>query len=281
MNETITTIVGNVVDEPNRRRLESGVSVTSFRVASTARRFDRATSHWTDGESLYLKVTCWRALAENVYRSFVKGDPVVITGRLFTRLYEVGESRRAAYELEATAAGFDLNRGVSTFKRVSNRGTTVDEVGVDGLPSGGAVDAHLEAAKGPSRSPSAWTPPQAANWHRTAFPVACGSPGMGTTPSGRTPGEPKTPEIPRTSRTPSTSGKRRAAPRKEPTCGPMSRGTRRAAWWRRSAEQRCRPRAGRQLAAVGAQPRRWPEPSVARMGPAGHSPPAGPPPGSY
>lgn len=147
MNETLTTIVGNVVDEPNRRRLESGVSVTTFRIASTARRFDRATNHWTDGDSLFLKVSCWRALAENVDRSFVKGDPVVVVGRLHTRLYEVGDSRRAAYELEATAAGFDLNRGVATFKRVSNRGATVDEVGVDGLPTGGAIDAHLDAAQ--------------------------------------------------------------------------------------------------------------------------------------
>src|SRR5689334_3773773 len=119
MNETITTIVGNVVDTPGRRKLDSGVSVTSFRVASTARRFDRVTNRWVDGESLFLKVTCWRALAENTAASLVKGDPVVVTGRLYTRLYEVADSRRAAYELEATAIGFDLNRGRGKFERIS------------------------------------------------------------------------------------------------------------------------------------------------------------------
>jgi single-strand DNA-binding protein len=150
MNETITTIVGNLVDEPNRRKLESGVSVTSFRVASTARRFDRVTSHWIDSDTLFLKVTCWRNLAENTERCLVKGDPVVVTGKLYTRLYEVGDARRAAYELEASAVGFDLNRGVGTFKRTSsNRTATVDEVGVDGIPTGGAIDAHLEAAAVP------------------------------------------------------------------------------------------------------------------------------------
>ena len=119
MNETITTIVGNVVDQPSRRVLDSGVSVTSFRVASTARRFDRVTNRWIDGDSLYLKVTCWRALAENTEASVVKGDPVVVTGKLYTRLYEVAESRRAAYELEATAIGLDLNRGRASFRRIS------------------------------------------------------------------------------------------------------------------------------------------------------------------
>ncbi|MFI5954993.1 single-stranded DNA-binding protein [Cryptosporangium sp. NPDC051539] len=145
MNETTTTIVGNVVDSPSKRVLDSGISVTSFRVASTSRRYDRVTNGWADGESLYLKVTCWRNLAENTAASIVKGDPVIVHGRLFTRLYEVAESRRAAYELEATAVGFDLNRGSARFKRsVSSRASTVDEVGPDGLPTGGAVDAHLE-----------------------------------------------------------------------------------------------------------------------------------------
>ncbi|SHN27256.1 single-stranded DNA-binding protein [Cryptosporangium aurantiacum] len=145
MNETITTLVGNVVDTPSRRTLDSGVSVTSFRVASTSRRFDRVTNRWVDGDSLYLKVTCWRSLAENTSVSLVKGDPVIVTGRLYTRLYEVAESRRAAYELEATAIGFDLNRGRATFQRMpSSRAVTVDEAGPDGLPTGSAVDAHLD-----------------------------------------------------------------------------------------------------------------------------------------
>jgi single-strand DNA-binding protein len=147
VNETITTIVGNVVDAPNRRQLESGVSVTSFRVASSARRFDRVTNQWVDGDSLYLKVTCWRGLADNVSRSIVKGDPVVVTGRLYSRLYEVEEGRRAAYELQAQSVGFDLNRGVGTFKRLPKRGATVDEVGADGIPSGSAIDAYLDAAR--------------------------------------------------------------------------------------------------------------------------------------
>lgn len=160
MNDTITTIVGNVVDTPSRRVLDSGVCVASFRVASTARRFDRVTNRWADGESLFLKVTCWRGLAENTIASVVKGDPVVVTGRLFTRTYEVAESRRASYELEATAIGLDLNRGRATFKRVSTaRAVTVDELGPDGLPTGSAVEAHLETGIAASGSSTSETDP--------------------------------------------------------------------------------------------------------------------------
>ncbi len=144
MKETVTTLVGNVVDTPVRRKLESGVSVTTFRVASTARRFDKATQRWADGDSLYLRVNCWRQLAENVDRSLVKGDPVVVTGRLYTRLYEVGDQRRASYELEASAIGFDLSRGTAQFQRVNHaHAQTTDGVGADGMP--GARPEEFEA----------------------------------------------------------------------------------------------------------------------------------------
>ena len=39
MNDTIVTVVGNVVDSPRRVSLDNG-AVTNFRRASTARRYD-------------------------------------------------------------------------------------------------------------------------------------------------------------------------------------------------------------------------------------------------
>jgi single-strand DNA-binding protein len=145
MNETITTITGNLVDQPLRRRLESGVSVTSFRVASNARRYDKVIDRWVDGDSLYLRVTCWRGLAENVERSVVKGDPVLVTGKLYTRMYDAGEGQRASYELEATAVGFNLAKGTAQFSRAERlSGATTDEVGEDGLPTGQSIEHHLD-----------------------------------------------------------------------------------------------------------------------------------------
>lgn len=136
MNETTVTVIGNVVDEPQRRKTEAGISVTNFRVASTARRYDRQDGRWIDGDSLYLKVSCWRQLADNVDRSVVKGDPIVVTGRLYTRSYEVEGQRRSSYELEALALGLDLTRGVAQFTRSRNAPPTYE---VNGEAGGGAA----------------------------------------------------------------------------------------------------------------------------------------------
>jgi single-strand DNA-binding protein len=117
MYETLVTVVGNVVDAPSRKNIDGGTTVCNFRVASTARRFERKTGTWVDGDSLFLKVTCWRQLADNVAASVHKGDPVVVTGRLFTKSYEKDGQRRSSYEMEAHSIGHDLARGTSEFTR--------------------------------------------------------------------------------------------------------------------------------------------------------------------
>jgi single-strand DNA-binding protein len=117
MNDTTVTVVGNVVDNPQLRTTNSGIDVVNFRVASTARRRDKVTGEWGDGDSVYLSVTCWRDLGANVLQSVVKGDPVIVTGRLFTRRYERDGQPRSAYEVDALAVGLDLARGTATFRR--------------------------------------------------------------------------------------------------------------------------------------------------------------------
>ncbi|MBN9619270.1 MAG: single-stranded DNA-binding protein [Actinobacteria bacterium] len=112
------TIVGNVVEDPRRRTTKNGHTVTNFRVASTSRRFDREQERFVDNGTLFVTVTCWRALADNVDRSLRKGQPVVVTGRFYMREYRVEEQVRTSYELEATAVGHDLSRGQSSFTRV-------------------------------------------------------------------------------------------------------------------------------------------------------------------
>ena len=120
MNETTMTIVGNVLNEPECRRIEqSGQLVTQFRVAATARRYDRHQERWVDGDTLRLRVNCWRQLAENVMRCVHIGDPVIVTGRLSSRPWETEDHvKRVSYELEAASVGHDLSRGRAKFARV-------------------------------------------------------------------------------------------------------------------------------------------------------------------
>jgi single-strand DNA-binding protein len=108
MFETHVTIVGNVVTPVDRRRFADGRVVANFRVGSTERRYDRATGGWVDGERLYVEVNCWRFLADNAAASLVKGDPVVVTGKLYTRDYEHEGQRRTAVTVEALSVAADL-----------------------------------------------------------------------------------------------------------------------------------------------------------------------------
>ncbi|PZS05958.1 MAG: hypothetical protein DLM56_01670 [Pseudonocardiales bacterium] len=117
MSATTITIVGNIVDRPEMRRLDGDVDVVNFRVASTARRFDRTSGQWVDASSLFVRVVCWRALASNVATSMQKGDPVIVTGRLQTRRFVQNDQPQSREELEATAVGPDLARGTAQFVR--------------------------------------------------------------------------------------------------------------------------------------------------------------------
>jgi single-strand DNA-binding protein len=136
MADTSMTIVGNVVDEPRRRQTKNGFDVTNFRVASTSRRFDREKEQFVDNGTLFVNVTCWRAMALNVDKSLRKGQPVVVTGRFYMREYTVDEQLRTSYELEALAVGHDLSRGTTQFTRVYQSGPTVTVTrDADGLPA--------------------------------------------------------------------------------------------------------------------------------------------------
>jgi single-strand DNA-binding protein len=123
VNETLTTIVGNVISDLTPRRTAAGIRVVGFRMASNERRFDKATGEWVDGDRLYVSVTCWRKLAIGVAASLVKGDPVVVTGRLYTREYTYEGKQRSVTELEANAVGPDLSRCTADVQRVRREAT--------------------------------------------------------------------------------------------------------------------------------------------------------------
>ncbi|GAA4706677.1 single-stranded DNA-binding protein [Phytohabitans rumicis] len=119
MFDTYVTIVGNVMTAPDwRRTTQTNSLVAKFKVASTARRLDRETGRWIDGNSLRVRVTCWRKLAEGVSASVMVGDPIIVVGRLYTRDWTDGEgNHRTLYEMEAVAVGHDLARGRGRFAR--------------------------------------------------------------------------------------------------------------------------------------------------------------------
>ena len=118
MNETTVTVTGNVAGDVISRRVGGNGEhlLSTFRVASSERRWDKASESWIDGDRFTASVNCWRRLAEGA-RCLVKGDPVVVTGRLSVREYEVEGVRRYMTEIAATAIGPDLARCTAEVRR--------------------------------------------------------------------------------------------------------------------------------------------------------------------
>ena len=117
MYETHVTLIGRLATDIGHNRFNDGTVVANFRIGSTERRYDRATGGWVDGEKLFVDVRCWRKLAENAVASLVKGDPVVVTGKLYTRNYEHEGQRRTAMTIEAQSVAADLSRCTVVLKR--------------------------------------------------------------------------------------------------------------------------------------------------------------------
>lgn len=110
---------GNLVHDPVQRTVASGLKVTRFRMASSGRRFDRGLNDWVSTDPVYMTVSCWRQLGDNVMQSLHKGDTVLVIGRLTYREYDDpnGAGRRSAYEIDAAAVGPDLSRYLTTMSR--------------------------------------------------------------------------------------------------------------------------------------------------------------------
>jgi single-strand DNA-binding protein len=120
--DTVITIIGNLVDDPELRFTPSGAAVAKFRIASTPRVMDRATNEWKDGDSLFLTCNVWRQAAENVAESLTKGTRVIVSGRLRQRSYETKEGeKRTVYEIEVDEVGPSLRNATAKVNR-ANRG---------------------------------------------------------------------------------------------------------------------------------------------------------------
>jgi len=136
MNEIIVSVVGNVAGDVTFRKTGNGTSLSSFRLASSTRYFDKGRREWTDGTTTWFSVFCFRELAEHVSSSLSKGDPIVVTGRLTARNWEKDGRSGTSLELEARHLGHDLSRGTSVFKRrvraarTDDTGEVMKEIGV-------------------------------------------------------------------------------------------------------------------------------------------------------
>ncbi len=93
------TITGNLTKDPELRNLPSGQAVCNFRIAHNERR-KGSNGEWTDSPA-YFDVTVWSGLGEWIAKNVIKGQKVVVGGRLKWREYEVDGAKRQAVDITA------------------------------------------------------------------------------------------------------------------------------------------------------------------------------------
>ncbi|MFV0457822.1 MAG: single-stranded DNA-binding protein [Actinomycetales bacterium] len=152
MNDTMTTIVGNLTADPVLAAVgEGGRSVARLRVACTESVFQPQSRTWVDGRTSYFNVSAWGPLGENAACSFRKGQRVIVHGRLYIDQYQNKDGEvRMSVQIDARAIGHDLTWGTSHFTRFirsqagdggsTGHADTVEQSSRDGANEGQAAE---------------------------------------------------------------------------------------------------------------------------------------------
>lgn len=116
------TFRGFVATDIKTSTTTTGVGTASFRLGSTARRFDRTTNTWVDTHTNWFTVQGYRQLAGNMGCSIKKGQRVIVVGRLKLRTWEKDGRVYFAHEIDAESVGHDLMWGSANYNRTVNNG---------------------------------------------------------------------------------------------------------------------------------------------------------------
>ncbi|MDF0515131.1 single-stranded DNA-binding protein [Agromyces sp. H3Y2-19a] len=132
---TVTGIVGT---DPIQKVTGDGLVITTFRLASTRRYFDRAKGTWENAETNWFSVSAFRQLARNASLSVRKGQHVIVQGRLRVRAWETGTKSGKSVEIDADSIGHDMAWCVSTYARMQSEAKPAehDPIGEAASPDG-------------------------------------------------------------------------------------------------------------------------------------------------
>lgn len=145
MFETSLTVVGHIVNNPERRQVGTQ-EVMKFRVASNSRR-RTADGGWEPGNSLFINVNCWGKLVTGVGAALGKGAPVIVVGHVYTSEYEDRDgNRRSSLEMRATSVGPDVSRAIVRIEKPGYTGPSAAEVSAaSGAGTGEVADSEPES----------------------------------------------------------------------------------------------------------------------------------------
>ena len=98
-------LIGNLVADPELKQTQSGISVTSFRIA-VGRRYTSKVAEGTQ-QTDFINIVAWRQTADFICNYFKKGQMIAIEGSIQTRPYEdKNGNKRTAFEVVANNVSF-------------------------------------------------------------------------------------------------------------------------------------------------------------------------------
>lgn len=122
-------LIGRLVDNPEVKTTQGGISVTTFRIG-VDRRVNRNISD-------FFTIVTWRGLADNCGKYLVKGQKVAVIGELQTRSYDDKNGvKRYITEISADAIEF-LSKPLNTLgDNLSVEAGETDETGAQSATEG-------------------------------------------------------------------------------------------------------------------------------------------------
>lgn len=137
--ETVITIIGNLTDEPELRTTRNGEAVCNVNIASNTRQYNSQSGQWEDGDTLYMRGTIWRDMAQHCAQSLHKGMRVIAQGRLQQRSYQAKDgTNRTVVEMQVDEIGPSLRNATAQVQKIQRGGYQgAPQAGFNNPPSNG------------------------------------------------------------------------------------------------------------------------------------------------
>ena len=122
----LIAVTGNLTSSPLRHAVSGGVTMVTFGLASTERRFDNGT--WTDVHTNFYSVSVFRKLAEHAYASLEKGQRVILSGKLKVRSWEANGKSGTSVETSQDVVDLVKMGNIDAIQAVRQAGRDIGEV---------------------------------------------------------------------------------------------------------------------------------------------------------
>lgn len=116
-----------VGSDPQIKFAQSGMAITSFSAVADKRKKNDESGEWETVKNIWVRVTAFKKLAENVAGSVKKGDLVLVVGEINQDEYEKDGEKRKSLEVVANYVGLSLTFNEATSSRGEKKAAPAED----------------------------------------------------------------------------------------------------------------------------------------------------------